>query len=112
MASRWRQWSYDTHVNITSPANITMVRPVNHSVGRGKLHLLVDKVSMPQLDMPARSPGSSKVKPPTRGMGRADLLRSRLQRNSEARLPGVKVSHYIRTMPTKILERVYDTTCM
>ena len=40
-----------------------------------------------------RSPGSSRVKPPTRGMGRADLLQSRLQRSNEARLPGVKVSH-------------------
>jgi len=91
MASRWRQWNYDTHVNITSPANVTMVWPVNHSVGRGRLHLLANKVSIAQLDMPARSPGSSKVKPPTRGMGRADLLRSRLQRSNEARLPGVKV---------------------
>ena len=92
MASRWRQWSYDTHVNISSKSNIAMVQPVNHSVGRGRLHLLAEKVSMPQLDMPARSPGSSKVRPPTRGMGRADLLRSRLQRNNEARLPGVKVT--------------------
>lgn len=65
--------------------------PVEHSVGRGNLHALAERVSLPQLDSVARSPGSRSKAPP-RGMGRADILRNRLSRQNEAKRAGLKTS--------------------
>ena len=92
MASRWRVWDNEAHLNVTGRSNGIMALPVKHTVGRGKLHVLAEQVSIPQLDTVNRSPGS-RSKPPPRGMGRADILRNRLSRQNEAKKPGVKVSH-------------------
>jgi len=90
MASRWRIWDNEAHINITSRAANVTSWPVKHTAGRGSLHLLAEQVSLPQVDAVKRSPGSSNKLPP-RGMGRADILRKRLSRQNEARKPGLKV---------------------
>lgn len=92
MASRWRVWDNEAHINITGRSNVVMNLPVEHSVGRGNLHTLAERVSLPQLDSVARSPGSRSKAPP-RGMGRADILRNRLNRQNEAKRAGLKVSY-------------------
>ena len=92
MASRWRVWDNEAHINISGRADSGMSWPVNHTIGRGDLRKLAERVSLPQLDSVIRSPGS-RSKPPPRGMGRADLLRNRLNRQNEAKKPGVKVSY-------------------
>lgn len=91
MASRWRVWDNEAHINITGRAASGMSWPVKHAVGRGNLHLFAERVSLPALDTVKRSPGS-RSNPPPRGMGRADILRSRLNRQTEAKKLGVKVS--------------------
>ena len=92
MASRWRVWDNEAHINISGRAGSGMSWPVKHTVGRGNLHKLAERVSLPQLDSVVRSPGS-RSKPPPRGMGRADLLRNRLSRQNEAKRVGFKVSY-------------------
>ena len=95
MASRWRVWDNEAHINRTDRSNGVMTLPVKHTVGRGNLHLLAEQVSLPQLDTVKRSPGS-RSKPPPRGMGRADILRNRLSRQNEVtKRPGGKVSYCI-----------------
>lgn len=102
MASRWRVWDNEAHINRTDRSNGVTTLPVKHTVGRGNLHLLAEQVSLPQLDTVKRSPGS-RSKPPPRGMGRADILRNRLSRQNEVtKRPGGKVSCNCITCPVHL----------